>query len=268
MNKFQKSALIGVGALVLSTVAIQASDLLRGVEGNLAGLVSESTPICGRGAVQILLGSHTICVDEYEASPSDACPQADPQSPLDTQNNINTADCIPVSEPEAIPWRFISLTQAQQLCARAGKRLPSNEEWYKVASGIANDDQCAINAGSSVQRTGSGQCLTPSGVHDMVGNVWEWVDEEVKSGIYAERTLPESGYVALVDSNGVVIETAAVGADEFGNDYAWTDHEGVRGMIRGGFYGSGEDAGIFAQNMSVALDSRTAGIGFRCVKDL
>ena len=43
---------------------------------------------------------------------------------------------------------------------------------------------------------------------------------------------------------------------------------GVRGMIRGGFYGSGEDAGIFAQNMSVALDSRTAGIGFRCVKDL
>lgn len=268
MNKLQKSAFIGVGALVLSTVAIQASDLLRGVEGNLAGLVSESVPVCGYHAVQILLGSHSICVDTYEAAPSSACPHANPQSPIETQSNINTTDCVPASQPEVIPWRFISFTQAQQLCARTGKRLPTNEEWYRVASGITQDDQCVINAGTSPQTTGSGQCVTPSGVHDMVGNVWEWVDEQVTNGTYADRTLPQSGYVALVDGDGIVIETSSNGVEEFGHDYAWTDAGGVRGMIRGGFYGSGEDAGIFAQNMSVALDSRTAGIGFRCVRDL
>lgn len=122
MNKLQKSALIGIGALVLSTVAIQASDLLRGVEGNLSGLVSESTSVCGPHAVQILLGSHSICVDAYEASAAASCTYADPQSPVETQDNINVSDCTAVSQKDATPWRFVSLTQAQQLCARTGDR--------------------------------------------------------------------------------------------------------------------------------------------------
>ncbi len=47
MNKLHKSLLIGLSAVALSTVAIQASDVLRGVEGNLSGLVTESQGVCG-----------------------------------------------------------------------------------------------------------------------------------------------------------------------------------------------------------------------------
>jgi formylglycine-generating enzyme required for sulfatase activity len=102
----------------------------------------------------------------------------------------------------------------------------------------------------------------------MVGNVWEWIDGQVQDGTYEERSLPESGFVSLVDSSGVVVSTAVSPVAEFGEDYAWTDSAGVKGIIRGGFYGSGSDAGIFAQNLSVPLDFKTTGVGFRCVKDL
>ncbi len=176
---------------------------------------------------------------------------------------------MPESKPDVTPWRFVSLTQAQQLCARAGKRLPTNDEWYRAVSGSTDTASCAIDTGGSPVPTGSSSCIAPSGVHDMVGNVWEWIDETVTDGRYDERTLPASGYVSLVDAEGVVVSTTAnEPSAEFGEDYAWVDETGLRGILRGGFYGSGADAGVFAQNLSVPLDFRSAGVGFRCVKDI
>lgn len=271
MNKLHKSILVGIGAVVLSTVAIQASDMLRGIEGNLSGLAIESEGgVCGVGAVEILLGSHALCVDTYEASASLECPHQTPNSQTETQENANESACKPQSKSEMMPWRFVSLTQAQQFCGRVGKRLPTNEEWYKVVSGFTDQSSCVTQSGKSEPNTtgSTASCVTPAGVHDMVGNVWEWIDEEVTSGTYNDRVLPQEGYVSLVDSDGVVVETQNSGLQEYGNDYAWTSSDGVKGVIRGGFYGSGDDAGIFSQNLSVPLDFRATGVGFRCVKDI
>lgn len=267
MKKLYISGFVGVGALVLSTLAIQAGDLLRGIDTNLSGLAIESEGVCGPGATQLLLGDRALCIDVYEASASAQCPVSDPRNPAETQQNANEFACGPQSVSGAIPWRFVSLTQAQQLCARVGKRLPTNEEWYRAASGLADDTSCVVD-GSSAGQTGTSNCVTPSGVHDMIGNVWEWVDEQVVDGVYDGRALPPDGYVALVDTEGVAIETSRDASEEFGKDYAWTSESGVRGMLRGGFYGSGEDAGIYIQNMEVPLDHKTAGVGFRCVKDI
>jgi hypothetical protein len=79
----------------------------------------------------------------------------------------------------------------------------------------------------------------------MIGNVWEWIDEEIVDGTYDDRLLLETGYVSLVDGDGVVVEASDRPSTEFDEDYAWINQEGLRGMIRGGFYGSREDAGIF-----------------------
>lgn len=268
MSKLKKSIIVGVCAVVLSTLGIQASDTLRGFDTSLTGLVSESQGPCGDGAVQMLLGSHALCIDAYEAAASDSCPHENPQSQVETQDNMNESSCLAVSGEGLQPWRYVGLTQAQQLCGRAGKRLPTNEEWYKMASGLADQSSCIVEKRGAPALTGESNCVTPAGVYDVVGNVWEWIDEEIVNGTYNSRELPESGYVSLVDSDGVVVETSPSAYPEFGADYAWTKSEGVYGVIRGGFYGSDDDAGIFAQNLAVPLDFRTAGVGFRCVRDI
>ena len=269
MNKWHKSALIGIGALVLSTVAIQASDIARGVRGNLGGLALESTSVCGEGSTMFLFGEHGLCVDIYEASAGETCPHQSIESQLQTQENANSASCTVASKKDADPWNYVSLTQAQQFCARSHKRLPTNAEWYKIVSGLRDQSACIHNSNSSKPaKTGSTDCATPAGVYDMVGNVWEWIAGEVQNGKYKERELPKSGYVSLVDFDGVVLETSLAASAEFGNDYALTSSEGTLGIIRGGFYGSGDDAGIFSQNLSVPLDFKSVGVGFRCVKDI
>jgi hypothetical protein len=267
LRRFRKSFLVGLAAVVLSTLGIQASDEINGVSGRMSGLLSDSTTVCEEGAVQILLGEQAICMDVYEASPSKNCPYFNPQNELETETNIIKGQCNAVSVAGAKPWRFINYTEASQVCARTGKRLPTNEEWYRVALGLAEPDSC-IPSNASLNNTGANTCVTPTGVYDLVGNVWEWSRDISKNGTYKEQVLPESGYVTLVDDVGVVLQTSSLPDVSFGNDYASVSREGTRGFLRGGFYGSGEDGGIFAQNISVPLDLAAVGVGFRCVRDI
>jgi len=267
LHKWRKGLLIGVGALLLSTLGLQASDEWQGIGGRLSGAVVTSGGICGPHAVQIPYGDHAVCMDTYEASPGEECVYTETDNELQTQSNIAKATCLPRSVPDVLPWRFVSYTQAQQLCARAGKRLPKNEEWYKVAIGLPEVTGCFPDK-TKPALTGAGTCITPTGVYNIVGNVWEWVDETIENGQYEGRILPGSGYVTLVDAAGVVIETADKADANFGSDYAWVQAEGVRGILRGGFYGSGTDGGIFTQNMAAQLNFAAVGVGFRCVRDI
>lgn len=267
MKKWHKTTIVVIGAIVFSTVAIQASDVLRNINGGMAGLVSDSQGPCGDGATLINLSSGAICVDVYEASAGGDCAYTSPVSSVQTQKNMNIHSCVSISAPEVMPWRYISLAQAQQICARSGKRLPTNDEWYAIALSMKDQSSCVTDA-QGAQETGVNGCVTQAGVEDIIGNVWEWIDAEVYDGQYNQRPLPESGYVQLVDSDGIVIQTNSSGNEEYGNDYATINTSGVRGIIRGGFYGGGDDSGIFAQNISVPLDLKTNGVGFRCVKGI
>lgn len=264
--KWVRIAGVVCGAILLSTLGIYASDELSGVSSRLSGSVFEATSVCGAHAEQISFGSHSICMDTYEASAASECTYQSPQSSVETIANIAKANCVAVSEPAREPWRFVTYAQAGQFCARAGKRLPTNEEWHKVSLGLGDVSSCF--AGAEIKSTGARGCVTPTGIHDMAGNVWEWMGETVTEGRFEGRTLPASGYIRLVDEHGVVLETQAEGDTSFGEDYAWVESSGVRGMLRGGFYGSGSDGGIFAQNIAAPLDFAAVGVGFRCVRDV
>ncbi len=267
MKKWHKTIVVLIGAIVFSTIAIQASDIVRNIQTPLSGLALESQSPCGEGAVLVNFGKGNLCVDIYEASVSSQCPVQNVQNSVDTQDNINDFDCRAQSTPDALPWRYVSLPQAQQLCARSGKRLPTNDEWYSVALGVTDQSQCVTKATGPAE-TGSSECVTQLGVYDIVGNVWEWIDGQVKDGVYDNRSLPESGYVQLVDTDGVVVKTSASEVQEYGADYATINNTNIRGILRGGYYGSGTDAGIYAQNISVPLDFKAPGVGFRCVRNL
>ncbi|MBY0310045.1 formylglycine-generating enzyme family protein [Patescibacteria group bacterium] len=266
-RNWHKGLLIGLGAFVLSTVGIQASDMANGISGKLMGSAVTSSGPCNEHEVLLRFGAYALCIDSYEASPAHTCPYRSATGDSATVSNVETPACVPVSQPGQEPWRFVSYTEATQLCARAGKRLPTAQEWYRVAVGQADTESCVLDA-TSPALTGSANCVSPLGVHDLVGNVWEWMGDTVSDGMIEGRHVPMSGYVELVDDGGVVLKTSNQPVPAFGDDYAWVQHEGVRGMLRGGFYTSGSDGGVFAQNMSVALDFAAAGVGFRCVRDV
>jgi formylglycine-generating enzyme required for sulfatase activity len=268
MSRLPKRAIaIAMGALVLSTVAIQASDVARNIGGGMMGAAIESQSVCGAGAVPINLASGSLCIDQFEASPADNCPLVEANNPQATSQNLSAANCTSISAPEKTPWTFVSHTQAAQLCARSGKRLPTPEEWYDVALALADQSSCVVE-GSSPVKTGSVDCVTGAGIADLVGNVWEWVDGQVTNGMYGDRALPERGYVSSVDADGIVLSTDRSPSADFGNDYAITSDRDTFGIIRGGHFGSGDDAGLHAQNLAVPFTLSTAGVGFRCVRSL
>jgi formylglycine-generating enzyme required for sulfatase activity len=151
-------------------------------------------------------------------------------------------------------------------CSRAGKRLPKSDEWYTFAVGTPDDEtKCNINT-STVAKTGSQkQCMAATGVFDAIGNAWEWTQDDVINGQYQGRTLPDAGYVTQVDAHGVATLTSVSPSELFYKDYFWSAKEGAFGILRGGFYGSKDDAGVYAvQAQTVPTLSGTA-IGFRCV---
>ncbi len=268
-----REAVVIVIAVVLTTAGIKASDLFFGSDETA---VMSNGSDCPDGMIRVPFGGGDFCIDQFEASAAEDCPYDDPVSQSATRDNLDTDGCLPVSMGGKIPWRSISQDQAVLACAKAGKRLPTNEEWYAAALGTPDkagsweeyDCQVANNWTEQPGRTGSGaRCQSSAGAYDMIGNVWEWVAGAVYDGKYDGKTLPESGYIQGTDGASLPLETDPnTPNDNYFRDYFWIKDSGARAIARGGYWGNESEAGQYSLYVVSPPADVGKGIGFRCVK--
>lgn len=273
--KFIRGLLIVIVTVVLTTIAINATDNLGNFSDSLIGgvLGVGENSLCPEHMIHIPSESGGYCIDMYENSPGEGCEYSFPNNQSETRANLEDTSCTGVSKEGGSPWVNIARHQAELACSNAGKRLPTNKEWYQASLGTpdarGNVDRGDCNVQSdSIGTAGSHErCVSSSGAYDMIGNVWEWVDETVSDGELSGRALPEEGYVVGIDNNGVPIETNFGEPDlNFNEDYLWVEKGGVRGIIRGGYHGNGTDAGQYTMNAITPPSFAGVGVGFRCAK--
>jgi formylglycine-generating enzyme required for sulfatase activity len=266
--KFLKITGIVISAVVLTALGIDASDTLSGSHDTLlAQLISfDEKSVCPEEMVHVPSALTFTCVDRYEASAAESCPHQNPINELESKANADSPECKALSAKDANPWGSITREQAALACTRVGKRLPKSSEWYVFAAGTSEKEGMCNIASSGSTKTGvRDECLSAVGVNDAIGNVWEWVADDVIDGMYEGRKLPQEGYVVQVDAGGVATQTGVKPSDLFYSDYLWSEGNGAFGMLRGGFYGSRSDAGVYAVQARTLPTSVSAAVGFRCI---
>ncbi len=256
---------IVAATLVLTTLSVGAADTWRGNSGSLLGQLmgASAKSECPEGMVNVPGGVTFSCVDTYEASAGSGCLSQNPASEVDTVSNLGSAKCKAATKAGALPWRYITRAEAMTACTKSGKRLPTAAEWYSVSLGTRTAS-CAVSSGAVEQTGVRTDCISAAGLYDTVGNVWEWVSDDVIDGVYQGRSLPAAGYVTQVDSGGVATVTSQNPASST-DGYLWTNKTGAFGLIRGGFYGSQSDAGLSTIQAETSPNFSGTAIGFRCV---
>ena len=244
-----------------------------------------------------------FCIDKYEASvigcdtigincasaSSGYCSACSGYSGVFGGTDSYTGTTVVASSrPDVAPFVMISAKQAFQMCANAGKHLCTSEEWMAAANingtvynlpadlsanpnNCNTNSACQLNASTAsnracltMNRTG---CVSSEGVYDMVGNVWEWVNETVDVINPLGNAIAGTGTANYYYPNSTQqwATTRGTATAIYGNDgvYFPTTTTG-RAVIRGGAWDIGANAGPFCADLSHAPSTTNPGIGFRC----
>lgn len=243
----------------------------------VALLVTTAAAACPPDAVAV----GKLCVDKYEASiwriaktetaliaaveagtitsaaqlPADARrgELADDYDPGCVDTAAHCRHFYAVSIPGVRPSRNLTWFQAAAACRNAGKRLLSSAEWQVAAFGTEDtggdnfSTTCNIQGASASNAGWRSGCVSDVGAYDMVGNAAEWVADwdEVSGGT----------------DTWVNNDLASIGGDG-------TDTHQPSALLRGGSFGDGVYAGVFAVDASNSPSNANSAIGFRCARPL
>ena len=267
----------------ISTFGLAVVLVMEAASASAADFPRSPVTRCGPDAV--LAG--TICLDRYEASvwrvPNPITSNAslvrriqlgratatdltaggatqlgtvvDDYAPCAHNGQSCANDIYAVSLASQPPSSLITWFQAEEACANAGKRLPTNAEWQVGANGTPDPGpdngttDCNTASGELALPTGTrSDCVSATGAFDMVGNLAEWVADWVP----APTTCP--GWASFSND-----EMCLAGAS--------TTTNAPGALVRGGASVAigGPSAGPLAVKVFQPL--RTANfVGFRCAR--
>ncbi len=184
---------------------------------------TRKSPRCPEGMSPV--GKLGVCIDRYEAHLVDAKNPAKVHSPYERPSVDETYAAR--SSPGVVPQAYVNRLEASAACEAAGKRLCRAAEWYRACSGSSgrrfpygNDlvaDRCNTGKGHALtklfghvtmtydahynsprvnqqpgflDKTGADpKCVTENGAFDMVGNLHEWVADDVSAHLKQELPL-------------------------------------------------------------------------------
>jgi len=192
-----------------------AYDTAKDVEGNIPGeitgtdgapmvIIPSSEFVMGSSAASDERPAHRISLDIYYIDKFEVtnARYAKYMEAATTQQTPHQWSTVNLTEDGDRPVIGVSWADAEAYCRWAGKRLPTEAEWEKAArgtdarkypwgdeeprEGIANFGRCCGWSGFSLlARVGTNLAgQSPYGVHDMAGNVWEWVADWYDSQYY------------------------------------------------------------------------------------
>jgi formylglycine-generating enzyme required for sulfatase activity/tRNA A-37 threonylcarbamoyl transferase component Bud32 len=224
----QKSKTMLFGTIAVLLVAAVAIGVMLSNRTSTVAPAVASRPQIDSGMVLIPAGTYVIGNNDEEGSrPAHSVPL--PAFGIGTHEvTVAEYNRFVATGRVAAPWTTlpadtllpvsgVRLTEAQNYCAWRhpdGGRLPTEEEWEAAARGFSSRrypwgaDWNAQGANVGGARTGpvavgshpAGR--TPDGIHDMIGNVWEWTSSPYRpynssaagEGFYVIRG---AGYSAL-----------------------------------------------------------------------
>jgi formylglycine-generating enzyme len=201
------------------------------------------------------------CVDRYEATVLEILPNGD-ERPFSSYEPLEGHVLRAISEPDVYPRGYISAVQAEDACARSGKRLCKAAEWKNACMGPKH-----VTYGYSASNE-PGRCndhgKSPMGVLYASQNLgerdrWDWERMNSPELNQVEGTLARSG-----EHSGCTNEYGVY--DMVGNLHEWV----AEATFHGGYY---LDTQINGEGCTYRTSAHAAtyhdySTGFRCCADV